>query len=97
MTVGQLYYGAYKANWGEARMIRLENQIKNYVVLPWDYSVCKEYASIRSEIETKRYSMEVADIWIAACARNYDCALATNNGRHFRHIDGLTVICPSLF
>jgi len=97
VTVGQLYYGAYKDGWGETRITRLENQIKNYVVLPWDYLICQQWARIRSECEIKGHSMEDSDIWIAACARHYDCALATNNGRHFRHIDNLTIICPGMF
>lgn len=48
MSVAQLYYGAYKAGWGLERITQLENQIKNYVVLPYDYLICQEWAQIGS-------------------------------------------------
>ena len=36
------------------------------------------------------------DCWIAATALLYDCALATNNGRHFQYVKDLTLISPGL-
>ena len=95
MTVAELYYGAYKDGWGANRITQLENTIKNYVVLPYDYLVCQDWANIRRQREVKGLSMSHADIWIAACALRHDCALATNNGVHFRGIDTLVVISPT--
>jgi len=97
MTVAELYYGAYKDGWGINRIKELENTIKNYVVLPYDYLMCQEWARIKRELEKKGLSIGHADLWIAACAVRHDCALATNNGQHFRNIDNLTIICPTLF
>ena len=97
MTVAELYYGAYKDGWGANRITRLENTIKNYVVLPYDYFVCQEWALIKTELEQKGESISLADLWIAACARHNGCAVATNNGQHFSRISNLTVICPTLF
>jgi len=94
VTVAQLYYGAYKANWGVSRIAQLENHIKNYVILPYDYLICRKWAQIRSHCETKGYRIESSDAWIAACTLHHDCALATNNGKHFQYIDDLIVICP---
>ena len=96
MTVAELYYGAYKAQWGINRITALENHIKNYVVLPYDYLVCQQFAQIRSQCESEGYAISQPDLWIAACALRHDCALATNNGRHFNHIDNLVVISPTL-
>jgi len=97
MTVAELYYGAYKNNWGLTKITELENSIKNYVVLPYDYEVCQKWANIRKELEEKGLSISHADLWIAACAIRHDCALATNNGQHFKNVSNLTVICPTLF
>ena len=96
MTVSELYYGALKSKWGQNKIGKLENAIKNYVVLPYDYSVCRQWAQIRVQVEDNGNKMEKSDLWIAACALKYGCALATNNGRHFANVDGLSVICPSL-
>jgi predicted nucleic acid-binding protein len=94
MTVAQLYYGAYKANWGQSRITHLENQLKNYVILPYDYLVCQYWAQVRKECESHGHSIEHADNWIAACALRYDCALATNNRKHFEVIKNLELISP---
>jgi len=96
MTVAQLYYGAYHADWGTNRLIRLENHLKNYVVLPYDNELCLKWAAIRKELEGKRRSIEHGDCWIAACALRHDCALATNNGKHFEYIGELSLISPGL-
>lgn len=95
ITVGQLYFGAYKRQWGANRIARLENQLKNYVVLPYDYDMCLKWAKLRADCETEGFSVPFSDAWIAACALRHDCALATNNGRHFINIKDLTVICPT--
>jgi len=97
MTVSQLFYGAYHANWGENKLSRLENHLKNYVVLPYDYELCLRWASVRNNLE-KNHSrcIEHSDCWIAATALRHDCALATNNGKHFLQIEGLALISPSL-
>lgn len=96
ITVAQLFYGAYHANWGNNQLSKLENHLKNYVVLPYDYDVCLKWATIRNDCEKMGHPIESADCWIAACALRYDCALATNNGKHFKDIKELSLICPSL-
>ena len=96
MTVAQLYYGAFKANWGINKRTKLENHLKNYVVLPYDYQLCLKWAEVRSECESKGFSIEHGDCWIAASALRHDCSLATNNGKHFSRVNGLILICPGL-
>lgn len=96
MTVAQLYYGAYKRDWGPNRIARLENAMKNYVVLPYDRLVCQQWARIRKQCEDAGHPIETLDAWIAACALQHDCALATNNSRHFQYVQNLELISPGL-
>ena len=96
MTVAEVYYGALKGGWGTARISRLENQLKNYVVLPYDYEVTRQWAFVRTENERKGNDIQHADAWHAAVALHYEAALATNNYRHFKDTPGLTVISPSM-
>lgn len=96
MTVGQLYYSAYKANWGPTKITKLEYHLKNYVVLPYDYQLCLKWAETRCACENDGYPIEQGDCWIASCALRHDCALATNNGKHFKHVSGLSLISPNL-
>ena len=97
ITVAELYYWAYVKSWGQSRITGLETRIKNYVILPYDYSLCRRWAKIRAECEAKGHPIhDDNDCWIASTALTYDCALATNNGRHFKYIDELTLISPGL-
>ena len=95
MSVAELYYGAYKAGWGTNSIARLENAIKLYVILPYDYLVCQKWASVRRQREIKGLSMSHSDSWVAACALRHDCPLLNNNGVHFKDIDDLVVISPT--
>ena len=75
MSVAELYYGAYKDGWGASRITQLENAIKNYVILPYDYLVCQQWAQVKRQKEIKGLAMSHSDIWIAACALRHDCPL----------------------
>jgi len=96
MTVAQLYAGAYKVNWNNSKLQKLENQLKNYAVFPYDFSLCLKWAEIEADCENSGYRIETGDCWIAACAMKYECQLVTNNRRHFEHIKGLNLFAPSL-
>ena len=84
MTVAELYFGAYKANWGDRRITLLENHLRNYVVVPFDYELCQRCARIRADRQKSGRQIGLADAWIAASAVAHDCALATNNGKDFK-------------
>ena len=97
ITVAELYHWAYIRLWGSTRILDMETRIKNYVVLPYDYSLCQQWAKIRAECATNGHPIDDDnDCWIASTALVYDCALATNNRKHFQYIKGLTLISPGL-
>jgi tRNA(fMet)-specific endonuclease VapC len=95
MTVAELYYGAYKGKWQATQLGALENHLKNYVVLPYDYDLAREWAKVRVEHQRRGHDIKQSDAWIAATALRHQCALATNNGRDFEGTKGLTLICPT--
>jgi tRNA(fMet)-specific endonuclease VapC len=95
ITVAELYHWAYKRNWGQNKITELENKIKNYVVLPYDYSLCQQWARTYTDCENNHFLIDDHDCWIASTALFYDCALATNNGNHFYHVNKLVLINPN--
>lgn len=95
MTVAELYFGAFKGKWSASALARLENQLKNYVILPYDSDLAREWARVRVEHQSRGHDISPADAWIAATALRHQCALATNNSRDFHGTPGLTVICPT--
>ena len=90
MTVGELYEGAYRAGWGQHKLILLRETITAYVVMPFNVDVCREWGAIRSE--RKNRTIAVDDAWIAATCRAYDLPLLTHNPTDFRDIAGLDLI-----
>jgi tRNA(fMet)-specific endonuclease VapC len=94
ITMAELYHGIYKDHWGETKTASLQNLLHHYILLPFDQGLCLEWANIKSDCESSGYQIEDSDCWIAACAKYYNCALATNNARHFIHVKGLKLIGP---
>jgi len=86
VTVGELYYGAEKANWGKPRRLRLEENLRNFVVLPYSNDVAKVFAEVMVERERAGRRPSWPDAWIAATAIWHGIPLITHDG----DFDGIT-------
>jgi predicted nucleic acid-binding protein len=96
VTVGELYYGAEKRNWGQQKRLQLETVLKNYVVIPYDHEIAKQYAKVLVERERLGRRITFNDAWIAACAIRHNTPLVTHNGRDFELISGLQLIAEKI-
>lgn len=92
ITVGELYFGAEKANWGIQKRIQLENALKNFVVIPFDIEIARIFGFIVAERDRKGKPISFHDAWIAACAIRHKVGLVTHNAKDFDHISSLDVI-----
>ena len=92
MTVAELYQWAYIRNWGEQKLTRLEEQLRAYVIVPYDNELCKQWATVCVERQRLGRPISVQDAWIAATALRHGCPLVTHNRDDFANITGLTVI-----
>jgi len=92
MTVAELYQWAYVRNWGEQKLTRLEEQLRTYVIVPFDNELCKQWATICVERQRLGRPISVQDAWIAATALRHGCLLVTHNRDDFDNITGLTII-----
>lgn len=92
MTVAELYQWAYVRNWGDRRVARLEEHLHQYVIVPFDNALCKQWARISVQRQQMGRPMSVQDAWIAATALRHNCPLVTHNGDDFSDIIGLKVI-----
>jgi tRNA(fMet)-specific endonuclease VapC len=96
VTVGELYYWAYKRKWGADKVQRLENKIKEYLVFPYDDAICHCFARVRHQLERQGEMINYADYWIAACALCFDCPLLTYNYQHFSRIKDIKLLGPNV-
>jgi predicted nucleic acid-binding protein len=75
-------------------MARVEQHLKNFVIVPCDFELSRVCGRISGEREPAGRRMEEFDAWIAATALRHGMLLATNNRKHFEGIDGLGFVPP---
>lgn len=92
ITVGELYYGAEKAGWGQKKRLQLETALRNFVVLPYDHEIAKHYGTVAAGRERIGRPISCADAWIAACAVRHNVPLITHDASDFQDISNLHVI-----
>ena len=78
------------ADWGAAKLARLEIVLRGYVVIPSSPEVCRQWARVRALRKSQPISVD--DAWVAAAALAHGAALVTHNPADFFGIEGLDVI-----
>ena len=92
VTVGELYFGAEKAEWSRKRRQELEMTLRNFIVVPYDQEVARCYARLFARRQREGRSMSPNDAWIAACAVRHGMPLVTHNAKDFRGVESLALI-----
>ena len=92
ITVGELYYGAEKANWGDKKQKSLESTLQNFVVLPYDNEMARCYGKLVAARQRTGHDISLNDAWIAACAVRFKLPLITHNAKDFKNISDLEII-----
>ena len=95
MTVAELFQWAILRQWGDSRLAQLEQYLSNYLIIPVDQSLCREWAYIRAKRQSAGRPISPQDAWIAATALRYDLPLVTHNIKDFLDIPNLRLIIPS--
>lgn len=92
ITVGEIYFGAEKDSWGEKKRRKLEMDLRNFVVIPYDHEIARCYGRLLAECRRIGNPIDKNDAWIAACATRHSVPLVTHNPKHFAGIPNLEVI-----
>lgn len=90
MTVGELYEGAYRANWSSDRMQELQSILRLYLVIPSTPRICQTWGQVR--FLRRQQPISVQDAWIAATALEHGCPLVTHNPGDFGGILDLQIV-----
>jgi tRNA(fMet)-specific endonuclease VapC len=89
VTVGELYFGAYRKGWRPERLADLKDRLRSVTIVPYDELVCLTYARIKAEMQSKGNVIGPNDLWIAASAIRHSIPLLSNNQKHFELVPGL--------
>jgi tRNA(fMet)-specific endonuclease VapC len=90
-SLGELYYGAFRQNWGNHKREELKKIItENYTIIHSDDSIIAWFAFVKTV--RRNQPISVQDAWIAATALALGCPLLTHNVRDFENIPDLKII-----
>jgi tRNA(fMet)-specific endonuclease VapC len=89
-VLGELYFGARKSAQAASNEMRIEEFASSASVLSCDAETARHYGQIKDRLRLKGRPIPENDIWIAACAVQYDLPLATRDD-HFKEVDGLRI------
>ena len=79
-TVEEVWYGAYRAEWGPRRRNELARHLAQYEVIWPDEETLEISARLRVARRRAGRRLNTADAWIAATALRLSCPLASDDG-----------------
>jgi predicted nucleic acid-binding protein len=91
MSVAELFEWAATRKWGQTRLMRLEQTLGTYVIVPVDVELCRHWGRLRAQQQAAGRTIAPQDAWIAATALRHQLPLITHNPGDFQHIAGLDV------
>lgn len=94
MTVAELFQWAILRQWGDRRLAQLEEYLLNYLVIPTDRPLCRQWAKVRGDRQSIGRPISPQDAWIAATALRHNLPLVTHNVKDFLNIPNLQLLTP---
>lgn len=91
ITLGELYFGAYKSGRVEANLADTEQLALSGAVIICDVGTARIYGLTRHQLRLKGRPIPENDVWIAAVALQHNLTLLTRDV-HFKEVDDLPVI-----
>jgi tRNA(fMet)-specific endonuclease VapC len=89
--LGELHYGALRAQRREAQLALIRDFLQTAIVLLPDRSTSERYGQVKAELAGMGRLIPDNDIWIAAMARQFDLPAVTRDG-HFAAVPALTTL-----
>ena len=91
MVLGELHYGALRAQRREAQLALIRDFLQTATLLLPDRSTSERYGQVKAELAGIGRPIPDNDIWIAAMARQFDLPLVTRDA-HFSAVPRLTTL-----
>lgn len=90
IILGELYYGAYKSNQTNLRILEIQKFEENVIILNCSGKTAKVYGEIKNQLYTQGTPIPENDIWIASIAKENNLPLITKD-KHFEQVIGINL------
>ena len=91
MVAAELFHGAYKSDYIEYNLARLNLFLSRYETVPFGESAAEHYGQIRANLEREGCVIDYNDMVTAATVLANGGILVTHNIGEFSRIDGLSL------
>jgi predicted nucleic acid-binding protein len=91
-TVAELRLWMIVRKWADPRRKAFEDNLKQFVVLPFDSTMADHWAEITAHRRGIGKPIDCGDAWIAAAAIRHGATLLTHNRTHYEDIPSLKLI-----
>jgi tRNA(fMet)-specific endonuclease VapC len=91
VVLGELYYGAQRAQRRQAQLAYIRDLLVYAVVLFPDHDTTAIYGEVKAELAQVGKPIPDNDLWVAATARQHDLPLATRDA-HFTQVPRLKTL-----
>lgn len=88
----ELYQGAFLSDRQENNVKKVEELLDRLLILNLTRESVKTAGSLFASLKKEGMPIEIRDLFIGTIALSDQCALKTNNKKHFERIRGLTII-----
>jgi len=89
ISYGELLFGAMRSARMQENLAKVRRIRELFPVLDVSQAVMETFASLKAELLSRGRPVSEFDLVIASTAITLNCALVTNNERHFRPVPGL--------
>lgn len=90
VTIAELRYGAYKSNRTEENLQLIDELVAAVNVVPFAESI-EVFAREKTRLRAQGTPVDDFDLLIASAAVQQDLTLVTDNTKHFKNIQGLSI------
>jgi tRNA(fMet)-specific endonuclease VapC len=90
-TLAELELMPLLNNWSAKRKQKLDEFLKDYLLVEVDKNICIQWAKIQAEAKKIGRPISTADAWIAATALVFDVSLVTHNPKDFINVSDLRI------
>lgn len=92
-SVAELWSWAEENGWGEKQRAGMEDFLRKFLVIPYDFELAKVWAKVTAQCKKKGRRLEAGDAWIAATAVHRRIPLLTHDRDYVGlEVEGLKVI-----